>query len=362
MDNNFEQLIDFRTHVRGNTLDLVFSNKSEDILNIESLGNLGTSDHSILCVDVIFRSKYNNSTELIKDWKNGDCDGLRHFLSSVYWSDELQGKDTEEAWQFLNGKINKGIEIYIPKVQRRKPNSHQWMTKFVKRLVRLKQRKYNTYMRSRSPLDYDNFKLAEKNCKRAVRNAKRKFERNIANNGNKRPFNSFIKSKTKSKVNVGPLKVGNELITSNADMANVLNNAFSSVFTNENPSNIPVCDRVNDYISVSDIYIEPMSVYKKITKLKLSASSGPDGISSKFLSEYGDILSIPLAFIFNRSIETSSVPQDWREANVTPIFKKGAKNKTDNYRPVSLTSILCKILESLIRDKLMDHLINQPSN
>ena len=80
--NNFEQLISFPTHLRGNTLDLLFSNKPENILHIESLGNLSTSDHSIIAVDLLFNSKYNFSTELINDWKNGNMEGLRDFLGT----------------------------------------------------------------------------------------------------------------------------------------------------------------------------------------------------------------------------------------------------------------------------------------
>jgi hypothetical protein len=55
-------------------------------------------------------------------------------------------------------------------------------------------------------------------------------------------------------------------------------------------------------------------------------------------------------------MEEGIVPDDWKEANVTPIFKKGAKSKPENYRPVSLTSVSCKIMESIIRDAMTQHL------
>ena len=67
-------------------------------------------------------------------------------------------------------------------------------------------------------------------------------------------------------------------------------------------------------------------------------------------------LSPVLAQIFSKSTEEGEVPADWRTANVTPIFKKGAKTKMENYRPVSLTSIPCKIMESIVKDSLMAHL------
>ena len=63
-----------------------------------------------------------------------------------------------------------------------------------------------------------------------------------------------------------------------------------------------------------------------------------------------------LALIFSKSMEEGVVPADWRTANVTPIFKKGARTKPENYRPVSLTSIPCKLIESIVKDSLMAHL------
>jgi hypothetical protein len=60
--------------------------------------------------------------------------------------------------------------------------------------------------------------------------------------------------------------------------------------------------------------------------------------------------------IYTKSMEEGAVPSDWKEANVTPIFKTGAKSQPSNYRPVSLTSVACKMMESLIRDKITDHL------
>ena len=74
---------------------------------------------------------------------------------------------------------------------------------------------------------------------------------------------------------------------------------------------------------------------------------------------FKDELVVPLAQIFNSSISSSMVPRDWRDANVTPIFKKGKRTAAKNYRPVSLTSIPCKILESLLKDVIVDHLVTR---
>ena len=226
-ENGFDQLVDFPTHLRGNTLDLVITNQPENILCIEPIGNLTNSDHSILSIDLVFSTKFNIFSELIYDWRNRDNAGLKTFLGEVDWDQEMGDLPTEEAWQRFTGKINVALTQFIPKIKRRSNKNHQWMTKAVKKLVRRKQNHYNIYMQTRSPYDHERYKRTEKECKRAIRKAKKKFESTIAKNGNKRPFNSYIKSKTKAHVSVGPLKRGNDLITDNTEMAEILNSQLS---------------------------------------------------------------------------------------------------------------------------------------
>ena len=83
---------------------------------------------------------------------------------------------------------------------------------------------------------------------------------------------------------------------------------------------------------------------------------GPDGITPLLLKELSAEAAPALAMIFNKSLDEGVVPEDWKEANVTPIFKKGSKSVPGNYRPVSLTAVACKLMESLIRDDITKHL------
>ena len=66
---------------------------------------------------------------------------------------------------------------------------------------------------------------------------------------------------------------------------------------------------------------------------------------------------MPLAHVFKMSLQEGIVPLEWKEANIIPLFKKGSRNKSVNYRPVSLTSVICKLLETIIRDHIMDFLL-----
>ena len=107
---------------------------------------------------------------------------------------------------------------------------------------------------------------------------------------------------------------------------------------------------------LTDINITPKLVRKHLLKLKRNKSPGPDTIGSSLLLDICDYISEPLSLIFNMSIHLKQVPTDWKHANVTPIFKKGDKSDPGNYRPISLTSQICKVLESILRDNVVNHL------
>ncbi|KAF2343632.1 Reverse transcriptase domain, partial [Trinorchestia longiramus] len=100
-------------------------------------------------------------------------------------------------------------------------------------------------------------------------------------------------------------------------------------------------------------------VEEQLSILNPYKSSGPDGRGPRILKETAEVISEPLTNIFNRSLETRIVPDDWKRANVTPIFKKGNKQIPNNYRPISLTSVISKTIERLLKVRITKHLNDQ---
>jgi len=86
------------------------------------------------------------------------------------------------------------------------------------------------------------------------------------------------------------------------------------------------------------------------------SQNSPDGIGPRVLQELQDELAPALAVVFKKSLNAGVVPKDWLEANVTPIYKKGTKSPPGNYLPVSLTSVSCRVMESILRDEITEHL------
>ena len=149
-------------------------------------------------------------------------------------------------------------------------------------------------------------------------------------------------------------------MTDDTEMADMLNNYFCSVFTHEDLSNMKEPEQL--YMGdrpVEEVGFTGEKVKKKLSALKPSAAPGPDGVWTRILHQLAETVSCPLTIIFTKLFQEGQVPEIWRWANVCPIYKKGTKGDPGNYRPVSLTCVLCKVMESLIRDVIVKHLSEQ---
>nr|VZI33040.1 unnamed protein product [Spirometra erinaceieuropaei] len=104
------------------------------------------------------------------------------------------------------------------------------------------------------------------------------------------------------------------------------------------------------------VFFTEAIVRNELHNLKESTSPGPDAIPAKLLKELAPEMSKPLALIFQTSFLTGCLPSDWKSATITPLFKSGSRASANNYRPVSLTSICCKIMEKIIKKALMQFL------
>ena len=98
--------------------------------------------------------------------------------------------------------------------------------------------------------------------------------------------------------------------------------------------------------------VTEQKVQKTMKSLKQKRSAGRDGLSQENLILGSEVLCIPLARIINTSIETGIFPEDWKEAAVTPILKKGNPETKENYRPVSCLHVASKVLEKIITEQM----------
>ena len=151
----------------------------------------------------------------------------------------------------------------------------------------------------------------------------------------------------------------NEVNISSPDViATAFNDYFSSVFNPQGyvPVSPPSCPL--PIPECSQLFVSFGQIVSILSKLPTNKSPGPDGILPGILNKVACHISRPLFLLFNKSLQLGIVPEAWRRANITPVFKKGEKSTLSNYRPVALTSVLCKVLERAVSSAISEHVTN----
>ena len=179
---------------------------------------------------------------------------------------------------------------------------------------------------------------------------------------NPKKFWQLVKSKTNLSTGIGDLKVnsgnGSKIINNDQEKAELFSDYFASIYTVEPSGEFEKLPQVLPVNSVPKLVVSEATVLMKLSQLKVNKSPGPDGIHSRILYEVRESISPYLTALFNSSLCQGVVPNEWKTSIVTAIHKKDRKDSVENYRPVSLTCITCKILESMVRDHIMDSLLS----
>lgn len=348
----------------SNILDLVLTSEENMIDNVSVGEPFGSSDHQIIRFDFIACKESSTLIEnKMHDYFKADYEEMREESKIINWEGIVMGVDVEVDWNSLKLEIAKLRDKYVP-YKKNRNSKCKWVNKSVIKSRRAKNKAWVKYIDSGKREDvYKKYLLKLKKCSKLSRIAKRNFEQNLAKNvkDNSKSFFSYVRSKQRTKEKVGPLKdKGGEIINDDRLAANLLNEYFSSVFTKENYTNAPLPKQIFQGNMQSDgllgIEITEVMVANKLEKLDVNKCPGLDDIHPKLLFELRGDLVKPLTKLFNFSIKNGVVPLEWREAGVVPLFKKGKKSEPENYRPVSLTSLICKIIESILKDSILDHL------
>ncbi|XP_065682372.1 uncharacterized protein LOC136095565 [Hydra vulgaris] len=283
----------------GNTLDLILTDAPERISIIgynPPLSNLNNA-HQILYWNYTLKNPTTSKSSYGKSkftYKAGNYQEMNNSFHSIRWSHIFSNKNVDECYKIFVNKYQELSDSYIPK----KVHKHIALKPYIDKQIK-------TEIRHKTTL-----------------------------------WNKLISNKSKS-----PILVQQYII---------------QICVNEDKHNIPNIPQKTEIILEVDINnkITCHAIEKKLKKLDVYKAIGVDGISPYVLNKYHSILFEPLHLIYIKSLTEKKLPELWKLANITQIFKKGNTNVASNYRPISLTSIPCKVLESLIRDEIMDYLIN----
>ena len=158
------------------------------------------------------------------------------------------------------------------------------------------------------------------------------------------------------KTGIGPLKTATStLILEDAEKAELLNSYFVSVCTKDNDTLLAQQDFAADGNKLTDVSFRVQQIQRILKKQKRKTSAGPDGFPSLLFNQLAPQLAYPLFLMYNIFMKSGNVPEIWKQANVTPIFKKGVSSDPKNYRPISLTCVCSKVFESVIKTVLVQY-------
>ena len=292
-------------------------------------------------------------------------------------------RSVEELWSDFVTALEAFTSKCIPTKIIRGKCSLPWITQSIRRQIRRRDDLYRKFKRTGDQTFRDKFLALRKNIKHNIKSSYNLYlegllgitdENSVCSN--KKLF-SFLKSAKQDQTGSPPLQNGNGLATDTTEKADIHNQQFQSVFTTKAPLSLSrLCktqiqdmadcgtlrhDAVPEGILTSNPKMEEFTIscigiLKLLQNLKPFKAAGPDKLKPFLLRELREEIAPIIQIIFERSLQTGKLPADWCKAQVTPIFKKGNKSSAANYRPISLTCILCKVLEHIIASHVVKHL------
>ena len=346
---------------RGNNiLDLVFSNDAYSINNLEILPPFSSGDHYAITFK-LYRGPAVDSSDALKkyNFKHANWNDILESVSVIDWSDLFHNKHVQELWDIFHFELIKVIDNHVPMYR---ANVNRSRTKhYPKHIGRLQTRKFLLWKKWRSTKnEFVKARYLEisKQCRKAIYDYVLEKETSFIDSNNTGKFYNYVNKKMASKTGIGVLKsnVGDD-ICEPALQAALLNEYFASTFVNDNGILPNFQPRVDANTFLSYVPFDQGSILKKLNKLRAGTTSEPDNIPAQFLKHVSPYICQPLSFLFESFFLNSYIPPVWKIAHVRPIHKSGSASDVANYRPICLTCICGKVMESIISDHLLEFLL-----
>ena len=319
----------------------------------------GISDHDCCYTELYINPmKQKQKPRKIPLFNKADWENFRQQMREV--NKTLQNcyeqNSANTLWCTFRDTIVKGAEMYIPSRMTKRRDGYPWITQTLKKLMRKRDRMYKNHKHT------PKYKDLKRTIQQQLRSAYWNYVNEIVtstDDGTQKPsyakkFWTYMKHCRTDHTGVSPLRQNGILHSNPTAKAEILNQQFQSVFTDDQSP-----QETNLYNStlpeMPDIEITETGVLKLLQNLKPYKAQGPDNIHPRILKELAVEITPSLTLIFRKSYETEEVPKDWLKANVSPIFKHGQKYLASNYRPISLTCIASKLMEHILVSNIMKH-------
>ena len=337
-----------------NILDLLFVNDPLVVSDVVVQSPFSTSDHNSLSWHTLFSKVYPIDSGPIFDFKKANYDMLTNYFNGIGWLQlftQVAPSDVDGLWEVFKKTIFDAINLYVPRRRIINRPSAKSYPSYIQRAIKRKCALWRTCRHS----DKAAYKAQANLCQRLIRRYRGNQERHLLeNNNNFAAFYKNARSKLSFPLSNAPLLVKNNYLIDDNTKAEDFNQFFSSIFTRPDIGLPDTSLPISSSAHTSDpIKLSLEITYNALRSAKATYSSGPDDIPSVFWVNLASSLAMPISIIFTSSYQFATLPQEWREATVFPLFKKGDPSSVSNYRPISLTCTLCKVMESIIKDSLL---------
>ncbi|MES9974252.1 MAG: reverse transcriptase family protein, partial [Candidatus Thiodiazotropha sp.] len=339
-------------------LDLIFTNEKHQVDLVNHLSPLGFSDHMVLKFDYLcyWTSEVHHNMRL-RNFKKADFIGMNSFLQSTI---AVLPPDAESACEIIAKSIYDADTLFVPRVDVKRSDKHP-LPRSIRRALTLRSRLFAKYRRTDDAVDWENFRVTRNRCKSMIRAHYENVQTRIldAARTDKSVLYRFMRRQRKTKPSTFSLKRPDGTSCSDpTEVAELLKDCYAEILGVMGPQVHPVFPDRLFTDELSNITINVHDVREQLRNLRVYSAMGPDQIHPRILKESADTMAEPFAKLFAYSLESGVVPTSWRSALICPIYKGGDRHSPTNYRPVSLTSIPCKVLERIIKKRILGHLLN----
>lgn len=363
----YEQLVNGTTR-KLNCLDLFFSTMPSIIklCHIEEPFGDGTefvSDHKSLFIETTIPvSRQKPIITKIRNFRKTDWDALDRYLLAFSWDPLFANCNSVNLLvDALTDFLSHLIQIYVPLA--RFSSETGFLPIWNKEIIELIDREKFLHRRNAALRSSNSLTQIQQNEKTDVTSEirRQKKTQQLQQEENSLPLHNLRKFwitvnrklKTDSSLPILINRDGSLLLT-DSEKATALNNYFASNYSQPNNQPLSINTRFQQ-ATTHGISFQPYILYQVLKNLPGSVSSGPDGIPSLMLKRLALPLAEPLSRIFQLSFETACVPASWKIAHIVPIPKIINSPEITDYRPISLTSNICKTIEKVISTELIKH-------
>ena len=312
----------------------------------------------VYCETVLLQLNETLYSRQVWHYNKGNFEALKSELKHIPWH-ALNFLDVDERAEIWTEHFLNTAKEFIPyRSVKIRPNDKYFITSDIRWLLRKRKRLWKLWNRTKNPDHYTLFSECRKQVKEAIKTSKERFYSNNLEKLNnpecsRKVYWHLLKTfyGNKSKPRIPVLIEGGESISSTKFKCEIFNKHFQEKSKLPSEVNLPkLPDLVESIPFKLDEFETSEEEVKTIIKvLNTSKANGPDNVSNRLLKETVEVISGPLAALFNDSLSKGKFPSCWKRANVSPVYK-GKKSRQDknNYRPISLLSNVGKVLERIV--------------